>query len=587
MEASEVPASELFADKVQLRIPIWQRTYAWGRPQWLELWDDISRAARGTAHFVGSVVVLEESGRRGAARRADRLTVVDGQQRAATLTVLIAAIRDRMVAATQVESDARDLFDQVTLDLLKNDRVDPEYAHKLVLQDTDDESLASIVNGVEPKPGNLRDAYEFFQHELSGVSVSMCETLLETIQSKLEIVFITLDPKDNVHRIFQTLNAGGKPLKQSDLVRNYFFLLLAGPEGEKFYRDYWSPMESLLESVGLERFFAAWMQANGQSGSIGSLFHQFQQDLKILGDETKKVLEYGKSLARASSIFFWMFEPSGCPSKQLQASLADFKIWDTRAAEGLLLQILLKSENGDLTSEQASASVELVLSFFARRQLAGYEPNLHKSITRQYAHELYTSGSVGDDYVLELNGHLSRGPALRRFPRDEEILRVGTSRPLYSRARANWTFLILDRINRARYPKKKMATPMDRSTNSIEHVMPQNLSPEWREDLEKWGIKDITATHDEFLHTIGNLTITPVNSELSDDRYEVKRPLLVGQEIPLNREFDAESIWRPQEIRQRSESLIADVLRVFARPLDVAEATESEDLYEELEDEDD
>lgn len=597
MEATECCAEALFQKGYQLRIPIWQRRYAWAKPQWSELWDDIERALDGANHFVGSVVVIWQEGHKASKKRADRMIVVDGQQRIATLTVLIAALRDRMVAETSKsdEEAAKELFKEITLELLKTKGVEDEYKRRLVLQDADDTALASIVEKREVKLGALRDAYRFFTKAISNHSVDECQKLIDTIKTKLEVVWVSLSETDNAHRIFQTLNAGGRPLKQSDLVRNYFFLLLPGEQGEEFYEDSWSAMETLLKPVGLERFFAAWMQSRGQSGSVDSLFQQFQRDMKPLGDDTDQVLAYGKELVRASSIFHWMTEPSKCDSADLKVALRDFNIWDTKAAEGLLLQILIKhksnfitsgenSESNELTAEQATKCFELVLSFFARRQLAGYQPNLHKSITRQYANELHASGEDGDDYVSELHVKLSSGNKVRRFPSDEEINELGTEVELYSRPRANWTFLILDRINRALYPKGPMAPTLDRSKFSVEHIMPQTLSEEWIEDMGKCGVEDITESHAEYLHTIGNLTLTPINSDLGQKRYEEKKPLLTAQGIPLNDGLNEHNIWRPDEILARSNTLITKALTVFTPPCQSEAATDSEDPLEGLED---
>ena len=233
MHAQEIHAGTLFqGSSQQFRIPLWQRRYSWDSTDWSALWRDLMRVADGEAqnHFIGSVVlqILPFSG---LPSHAKQYWVVDGQQRITTLTILVCAIRDRLVDIAS-EDDKQTVGENLTAQLLTNPNLSPGHRERLVLQELDQVSLSRVVAGESGgDDSRIRKAYDFFSKMLANLDEERANALLSKILVALSAVWVTLEHDDNAHRVFQTLNAGGKPLRQSDLVRNYFFLLL-GTEGD-------------------------------------------------------------------------------------------------------------------------------------------------------------------------------------------------------------------------------------------------------------------------------------------------------------------------------------------------------------------
>ena len=581
VEAREVVVQHLFQAGMQIRVPIWQRRYSWTSDQWSELWSDIERTNEATDHFVGSVVVLQESSRRGSPNRVDRFLVVDGQQRRATLALLCAALRDQHRSLESSAADAQRTFDSYTYATLLNDRVDDDCKPKLIMQGEDNSDLVAIVDGnPDEARGPLGDGYQFFRDKVQDFSKAECEDCLARVNDKLGIVFISLSERDNAHRIFQTLNAGGKPLAQSDLVRNYFFLLLSATEGESFYNSAWEPMERRVETAGLGSYFSAWAVGRGHSGALGSLFTQFRQDMQDVETSSKDVLKYGKELSEASKVFEWISDPVKCRSKKIRRCLESLFLWGGKAAEALIFQVLLRFSDDELGENDAEASLELVLSFMARRFLAGYEPNLHRSIFNQITRDLQRS----TDYLADLHHALSRGSERKVFPSDHQVLDGIESRQLYSGPRSRWVFSVLKAAHESSYARQKLAPSLALETHTIEHVLPQTLTDEWKVDLKEWGEAEPVGVRDSLTHTLGNLTLTPMNSDLAQRRFVEKRQMLNDHRTPINDSIVSASSWRSTDIKQRSNELARVLIDAYIGPIEIADDEREADVDDEFED---
>jgi hypothetical protein len=591
MKADEILASKLFTAGQQLRIPLWQRHYSWGRPEWAELWHDIRRVQKEKlpGHFLGSVVLQMDSWS-GLPSEAHRFWVVDGQQRVTTLTILVCAIRDRL-SQLQANDDLRQkMSSELTAQLLVNTTYKQGHTERLVLQDKDHAGLSTLVSGRWDGQctTQLDYCYAFFREQLQLLEEGSLDELLRVVQTKLTAVWVTLEHGDNAHRVFQTLNAGGKKLRQVDLVRNYFFLLL-GQQGDGFYEHSWRQMESDLSERQLDAYLVAWTISQGYSGGQDSLFIYFHKELQPKEASCGEVLEYGRALTASSKLFRWMRVPRDSSYRgDLLSSLQDLANWSTAhalPADGLILFLLRQHQAGSINDAQAAAGIEIALAYMARRQMAGYEPNLHKSIFVSATKRLVAADALrGENVIRYLHYILSKGTDVREWPRDEDVRAAAKTTPLYSAARRSWAFGVLERINRAMFKSKKTAPPpLDRSRYSVEHVMPQTISDAWVEDLTEWGADNPSQLHQSHLHVLGNLTLTQLNPELGNLRFQEKKKLLTDDVLKLNGEVAASSTWTENRINERSAALAALACRAYLAPMSEDDLDQAEKAYRALE----
>lgn len=575
MKAEEVTAEKLFDGGQQLLIPLWQRRYSWTTSDWEDLWRDLIRVHRGEApsHFIGSVV-LHQLRWGGMPSEAKRYSVVDGQQRITTLTILVCAIRDR-IARLAPDTETRGAIQaDYSSQLLINSNLKAGHQDRLVLQEYDRGALSALVGGTMPSDGqsNISAAYAYFSDQLALFSQDQAVRLLSNILIDLDAVWVMLDAKDNAHRVFQTLNAGGKPLRQVDLIRNYFFLLL-GEEGDDFYEKQWRVLETDLTARELDEFFVAWTVSQGFPGAKGSLFSYFQRELSAIEGDPGAVADYGRDLIDASRYFKWIRQPEDCAYKSVRRSLIDLGNWGTLPFEGLILLLLRRLAAGQMSEPDVVDGLEAILGFVARRMLAGYEPNVHKSIAVSVAGRLAGARRPSDNDVAQyIRYKLSTGTDVQSWPSDQHVLERVTTLPMYAPSRRAWTFLILERVNRSLFEFEKHApASLDRNAYSIEHIMPQHLTADWEADLAKWGVSGPSSLHSSRVHALGNLTLSPINSELSDRSFGEKVSMLADDSLRLNQELAQGSTWTGVRIDERTHFLALKALQTFVGPLKEAE----------------
>ena len=145
---------------------------------------------------------------------------------------------------------------------------------------------------------------------------------------------------------------------------------------------------------------------------------------------------------------------------------------------------------------------------------------------------------------------MSSGTANRRFPTDTEFAEVFKTQPQYGRATTRY---ILCRLEQSFEHKE----PVDLTEATIEHVLPQTLTPEWVNDLEAQDEKAALEEHARLLHTLGNLTLTGYNPELGNIPFSEKRAKLQNTHIELNRWIIGREKWRGLEIVVRAKDLLA------------------------------
>ena len=241
MKATETNFLKFLQGTKQFIIPIYQRTYSWRISDCQQFWDDILRIAQDEqipAHFLGSVVYVGKDIYH--VSSIAQMLVIDGQQRLTTLFLLLAALGEALETQGNEQRSVITRRKICNYYLFNADESDQAH-YKLLLTQNDKNTLISILEGSEePEHGSLRlkENYLFFKDQISQNQVSL-STLYEGI-SKLIIVDISLEQKDNPQLIFESLNSTGMDSSQADLIRNY---VLMGLDNEE--------QSSCIENIGI------------------------------------------------------------------------------------------------------------------------------------------------------------------------------------------------------------------------------------------------------------------------------------------------------------------------------------------------
>lgn len=239
----------LGAQHVQYVIPVFQRVYSWNKDQCEELWGDILRAGRtGNTHFIGTLLYSEDPDDGSGVKR---LSVIDGQQRTATLTLLLAAF-ERYLRQTGAA------FDGIDADFVRDNFLFVNDEHKLKLSRTDRKTLFALLDGSampERVSERVVENFDFFCSRTQNDDFS--PRMLWAGMQQLLLISANLTGEDNPQLIFESLNSRGTPLTVGDLVRNYLLIAKDHKEQERLYEEYWKPIELMFgDDPGSEKLNA-------------------------------------------------------------------------------------------------------------------------------------------------------------------------------------------------------------------------------------------------------------------------------------------------------------------------------------------
>src|SRR4030065_164012 len=258
MKANETKVEDfLSSNKTQFVIPVYQRNYDWSIGQCRQLLDDIlevGASKKMNAHFIGSIVYVHDDVY--TASRIKELTVIDGQQRLTTLTLLYLVLH-RLAKELKDEG----LANEISETYLINKFAPEEEKLKLRPTDNNDKALKYLLRSDENEEytafSKLIDNFNYFKGRITEDNYQMVLAGL----SKLMFVEISLDrEKDAPQRIFESLNSTGLELSQADLIRNYILMGLEPKEQEALYNEYWYPMEQSLGPTDYAALFDRFMR---------------------------------------------------------------------------------------------------------------------------------------------------------------------------------------------------------------------------------------------------------------------------------------------------------------------------------------
>jgi len=563
MKATEAKLLSFLQKSTQFIIPIYQRTYSWTEKQCRQLWDDIVRAGSSNAisvHFIGSIVYIEQ-GLNQVTHQAP-LLVIDGQQRLTTVTLLLEALARAVGGDEPVDgfSDIKIREYYLTNRLEKDDRF-----FKLLLTQTDDASLKAIVRqGDAPREPSLRVTQNFnlfaqWIAERNGDLAPVCNGL-----AKLVVVDIALArDQDNPQLIFESMNSTGKELSQADLIRNYILMGLEPGLQKRLYEDYWRPMEVEFGQEAYDTQFDGFMRhyLTVKTGDIPrerdvyEAFKEYAHTEPVRATGIEALVREIRSFTR----YFCAMALGKELHPTLKLAFHDLRELKVDVAYPFLLELYDDYAGDRLSAEDFLSAVRLVESYVFRRAICNIPTN---SMNKTFG----TFGKVlkKDRYLESIKAHFLLMPSYRRFPTDEEFHRDLQTRDLYSfRSRSYW-------LRRLENHGRKEHVPVDEYT--IEHILPQNpdLSTAWRLALGN----DWQRIQEQYLHTLGNLTLTGYNAEYGDRPFTEKRDMPGGfrqSPLKLNAGLGEVVEWNETEIQKRAAKLATLAVAVWQSPhLDAA-----------------
>ena len=563
MKATEAKLLSFLQKSPQFVIPIYQRTYSWSDKQCRQLWDDILRAGSSdtiAVHFIGSIVYVEQ-GLSQVSHQAP-LLVIDGQQRLTTVELLLEAL-----ARALGDGEPVDGFSAVKLRhyYLSNPLESGDRHFKLLLSQTDNASLKAIIKHTEqPKEPSLRVTQNFalfneLLKEQKGDLAPVCRGL-----AKLVVVDIALSrDQDNPQLIFESMNSTGKELSQADLIRNFILMGLEPALQTRLYEEYWRPMEQDFGQEAYGTQFDSFMRhyLTVRTGDIPrerevyEAFKDYSRTTTVRDAGIEALVKEIRAFAR----YFCALALGSEQDATLNNAFHDLRELKVDVAYPFLLELYHDYASDTLSAADFAAAVQLVEAYVFRRAICAIPTNSMNKTFATFGKALKT-----DRYLESIRAHFLTLPSYRRFPGDEEFRRDLQTRDLYHFPRRSFWLRRLENHGR----KERVA--VDEYT--IEHILPQNpdLPATWQQVLgAEWQ-----RVQQQWLHTLGNLTLTGYNAEYSDRPFAEKRDMTGGfkqSPLKLNAGLGQLDVWNEAAIQERAGRLADQALAVWAAPnLDAA-----------------
>ncbi len=545
----------------QFVIPIYQRVYSWEKEQCKQLWDDIIKTGGNDqieGHFIGSIVFVHDSIY---TTNYNELLIIDGQQRLTTITLLLTALRDHL-------NDEDELLEKFSCQKIQNrylinsdEKGDKKF--KLILSEPDRDTLLSLIDKDRRKPSEpslkIMENFKLFEEWIRKNADKM-ETIFKGLD-KLMVVEISLERgKDNPQLIFESMNSTGKDLTQTDLIRNYILMGLEPEKQEIFYKKYWRAMEENFKQneTLFNQFVRHYLTIKTREiPNINKVYEAFKRYQQERGIETEALLQ---DLQKYCG-FFCQIVFKKEDDKDLNKALGFLVDLEMDVIYPLLLELYSDYSDGVLSKADFKHSIDLIESYICRRAVCRLGTN---SLNKLFSS--FTKHIQKDEYFKSLKAHFLLLKNNQRFPDDDEFKNLFITRNFYNLKEKNKYFF-------ERLENFDTKEPVNTEGLSFEHIMPQELTEEWKKDLGE----NFQEIHNKYLHTIGNLTLTGYNSKYSNKSFQEKRNMEGGfkdSPLRLNQGLRDLKSFGEEEIKKRANDLADLALEIWTYPKLDAETLE-------------
>lgn len=550
----------------QFTIPIFQRKYDWSKKQCEQLFDDIKMIGESPdeSHFLGTIVHLNDK-----YDIISKYRIIDGQQRLTTIALFISALA-KFLNTHDVEGinvTAEKLFNRY----LVNDE-EGELRYKIKLNDPDNKTLHKVIehtlteqDTIITSPNDSEKIWKNYRYFLSRINENNAKILYDGFR-KLHLIIIRLDEHvDNPQLIFESLNYKGLSLNNSDLIRNYVLMGLKPYQQDKIYNEYWFEMEQLFEKVDytFDKFIKDYLTS--QRGKIPvqkELYNEFKryaQDFILnhpSDDKFEKILDLTQDIYKYFK-YFEKFYAGEEKSPDLKLAFENIYEFGQKVINPFFLNLYEDYEKKLLKESEFLDILNITESYLFRRNVCDLNNQNLKTIFAGAYTKLDKNNYYESYKLLILNEEGDR-----RFQNSTEFGNNFVKTPFYTKSKGI-TKYTLKKLENFGHEKE----PTNTDPYTIEHIMPQkeDLSDEWKKELGP----DWKRIQEDYLHTIGNLTLTGYNQKLSYLPFQTKRDMENGfkdSSIRLNKYIANLKTWDENQIIRRASELRKKAQKIWIYP---------------------
>lgn len=558
MKGSECRLIEYMeGSKKRFIIPVYQRNYDWKTENCKQLFDDLIKIIKNNrkSHFFGSLVsVYEPSGRN------TEFLVIDGQQRLTTVSLLLLAMYNLITNNVIVPEDAS-LGKQIYEDFLVDKYQPKDTRIKLKPVKNDQKAFGKLFDSADEhiRESNLTANYNYFYDRIQKQEITI-DQLFDAICS-LEIINITLNNEDNPQLIFESLNSTGLDLSEGDKIRNFILMGLPAKEQDEYYNKYWNRIEECTK-YDVSSFVRDYLSVKQLAiPSQKRIYTSFKEYVELSSLEAEALLKDLLAYAKRYEVLL----NGGTKSRALDACIYRLNRLETTVTRPFFLEVLRLYDAGKIDVAQVTDVFLITENYLFRRTICDLPTNALNKIFLLLHREIVRYDGTENEYVDKFKYALLSKKEKARFPDDDEFAVRFTDRQVYQMNSKNKIYILERLENYGTAEDKDIYSHCDDGVYSIEHIMPQHLTPAWVKALGD----DYEQIHETWLHRIANLTLTAYNSKYSNSTFGEKKTMKNGFEdsgIRMNTYIAKKNNWTLVELEERNQYLMSRALEIWAAP---------------------
>jgi len=537
------------------RVPTFQRDYSWNEENWEDLWQDILGLHNDpeSSHYMGALV-LQSSG------TSDKeFTIIDGQQRLATLSIIAIAVIEKIKRLVEREDEAE--ANQRRQEILKrtylSDR-DPRslrYSSKLLLNENNNDFYQSNLINLR-KPLNVRSlaksnqllwqAFQYFSNRLEELlevlrsGEKLATFLADTVAQRLLFIQINVEDELNAYTVFETLNARGIELSSTDLLKNYLFSLFRGPDDLQEAQRQWRRIVSTVQMEKFPEFLRYYLSLEQTRVRRERLFKLVRESVV----DAQQAFDLLDQLENYSSLFialgnsndeFWRDTPGNQPY------IRELELFRVKQAYSTLFAAYKKFSPENFTR---LLKLVCVLSF-RYTVVSSLNPNELETLYNKVAIAIKNGETTNPRQVFD--GLRSVYVSDEKFLQDFSLLSISTKGQKKKLVRYILCKLEADASH----------IDVDEDSFSIEHILPESPTDGWRQNFTDTQVEEMT-------YRIGNLIpLEPnLNRQVGNELYLIKRRAYQKSVYTLTKNILAEE-WTPSTLTTRQGHLAQRAVQIW------------------------
>lgn len=555
LETRTTSFGDLIGNGKIYRVPPFQRDYSWTEENWEDLWQDILMLHNNlsVSHYMGALV-LQSS-----ATVDKEFTVIDGQQRLATLSIIAVAVIEkiRRLVEQNVQPEANRERQEILKRTYLGDR-DPRslrYSSKLFLNENNDDFYQSNLVNLR-KPLNIRSlsksnqllwqAFDYFSQELEKLSdifqdgEKLTAFLGDTVSQRLLFIQISVEDELNAYTVFETLNARGLELTSTDLLKNYLFSLFQGPDDLKAAQRQWKRIINMVQMEDFPAFLRYYLSLNHSRVRRERLFKLVRESVK----NAQQAFDLLDKLENFSSLFVALGSPNDefwRDTPQNQPYIRALNLFRVKQVYPTLFAAYQR-----FSAEDFTRLLKLVVAISFRYSIvSSLNPNELELLYNNAALDITSGKITGTRQVFDAlrPGYVKD----EKFQQDFSLLSLSTKGQ--KRKLVRYIFCNLE--------ADKSGIEVNEDSFSIEHILPEVPTDEWRQNFTDVQIE-------EMVYRLGNLTLLEpsFNRDIGQKNYGIKLEKYQQSVYALTKNIMAED-WTPDAIAARQRNLAQRAVHVW------------------------